>query len=97
MVHFVAEWVSVKELEALQCVLKAREKEYEEFLSDRDDQVWKEMSEEWQRYLMGKKKALPCDQKMCPTERLKSSRQNSRVNAVENLRAPAAQPAGSCD
>ena len=33
---------------------KAREKEYEEFLSDLDNQVWKEMSEEWQRHLMGK-------------------------------------------
>ena len=43
----VAEWVSVKEIKALQsaCMLvsiKAREKEYEEFLSDPDDQVQKE-------------------------------------------------------
>ena len=33
---------------------KARENEYEEYLSDLDNQVWKEVSEEWQRYLMGK-------------------------------------------
>ena len=37
--------------------IKAREKEYEEFLSDLDNQVWKEMSEEWQRYLMGKEES----------------------------------------
>ena len=51
--------VSVKEMKALQsaCMLvsiKAREKEYEKFLSDLDNQVWKDMSEEWQRYLVGK-------------------------------------------
>ena len=34
--------------------IKAREKEYEEFLSGQDNQVWKEMSEEWQQYLMEK-------------------------------------------
>ena len=27
------------------------------FLSDLDNQVWKEMSEEWQRYLMGKEES----------------------------------------
>ena len=32
--------------------IKAREKEYEEFLTDQGGQVWKEMSEEWQQYLM---------------------------------------------
>ena len=58
IVYLVAEWISVKEMKALQsgCMvvsIKAREKEYEEFLSDLDNQVWKEMLEEWQRYLMG--------------------------------------------
>ena len=58
-VYLVAEWISVKEMKALQsaCMLvsmMAREKEYEEFLSDQDNQVWKEMSEEWQKYQMGK-------------------------------------------
>ena len=51
IVCLVAEWVSLEEMKALQsaCMLvsiKAREKEYEEFLSDHDSQVWKEMSEE---------------------------------------------------
>ena len=46
-----AEWVSVKEMKALHsaCILvsiKAREMEYEEFLSELDNQVWTEMSEE---------------------------------------------------
>ena len=31
--------------------MKAREKEYAEFLSHQDGQVWKEMSEECQQYL----------------------------------------------
>ena len=29
----------------------AQEKEYEEFLADQDNQMWKEMSEEWNQYL----------------------------------------------
>ena len=52
IMYLVAEWISLTEMRALQsaCMLvsiKAREKEYEEFLSDQDNQVWKEMSEEW--------------------------------------------------
>ena len=62
IVYRVAEWISLREMEALRsaCTLvssKAREKEYEEFLSDQDNQVWKEMSEEWQQYLMGKEES----------------------------------------
>ena len=61
-VCFVAKWISVKAMKASQsaCMLvsiKAREKEYEEFLSDPDNQVWKEMSEERQRYKMGKEES----------------------------------------
>ena len=37
--------------------IQAREKEYDEFLSDQDNQVWKEMPEEWQQYLMGKEES----------------------------------------
>ena len=59
--YLLAEWISVKEMKALQsaCMLvsiKARAKEFEEFLSDLDNQVWKDMSEEWQRYLVGKRR-----------------------------------------
>ena len=62
IVYHVAEWISVKEMKALRsaCVLvsvKAREKEYEEFLFDQDNQVWKGISEEWQKYLMGKEES----------------------------------------
>ena len=61
--YWVAEWISLREMKALlsACMLvsiKAREKECEEFLSDQDNQVWKEMSEEWQQYLMGKEVSL---------------------------------------
>ena len=54
-VYLVAVRISLTEMRALQsaCMLvstKAREKEYEKFLSDQDSQVWKEMSEGWQQY-----------------------------------------------
>ena len=59
--RLVAEWISLTEMKELQnaCMLvsmKAREKEYEEFLFYQDDQVWKEMSEEWQQYLTEKRR-----------------------------------------
>ena len=62
ILSFVAEWVSVKEMKALQgaCVLnstKARERQYEELLSDLDNQVWKELSDDWQRYLLEKEES----------------------------------------
>ena len=55
---FVAGWVSEKEMKALQgaCVrisTMAREQQCEELLSNLDDQVWKDLSDDcWQRYLM---------------------------------------------
>ena len=57
IVYLVAEWISLTEVRALHsaCMLvsiKAREKEYEEFLSYQDGQ--KEMPEERQQYLMAK-------------------------------------------
>ena len=57
IVCLAAEWISLTEMKALQsaCMIvsiKAREKEYDEFLSDQDSQMWKEMSEEWQQYLI---------------------------------------------
>ena len=60
--YLAAEWISLAEMRALQsaCMvvsIKARDKEYEEFLSDQDNQVWKEMSEEWQQYLMEKEES----------------------------------------
>ena len=62
ILSLVAGWVSEKEMKALQsaCMLvsiKARDMEYDEFLSDLDNQVWKEMSEERQQYLMGKEES----------------------------------------
>ena len=33
---------------------KARQQQHEELLSDLDDQVWKELSDDWQRYLIEK-------------------------------------------
>ena len=38
--------------------MRARENEYEEFLSCQDEQVWKELSEEWQQYLKEKEESL---------------------------------------
>ena len=52
----VAECVSFDEMKALQgvCVLTfvwAREWQYKDFLSDLDDQVWRDQSDDWQKYL----------------------------------------------
>ena len=60
-VYLVAEWISLTEMKELRsaCMLvsmKAREKEYEEFLSYQDDRVWNEMSEEWQKIPEGKRR-----------------------------------------
>ena len=46
--------------------IKARGKEYEEFLPDLDNQVCKEMSGEWQRYLVGKEESLAVRSKDVP-------------------------------
>ena len=62
ILYFVAEWVSLKEMKALQGVCmrtstKAREWQYEELLSDFDNQVWKELLDDWQRYLREKEES----------------------------------------
>ena len=46
--HLVAEWISITEIKESQNVcmivsIKAREKDYDEFLADQDGKVWKEM------------------------------------------------------
>ena len=61
-VTLVAEWVSCEEMKALQgvCVLTsvcAREWQYKDFLSDLDDQVWRDLSDEWQKYLSEKEES----------------------------------------
>ena len=63
ILFFVAEWVSVKEMKALKgaCMLtsmRARERQYEELLSDLDDQVWRDLSDDWQKYLLEKEESL---------------------------------------
>ena len=55
----VAEWLSLEDMKALQgaCVLTSvwvREWQYKDLLTDLDDQVWKELSEEWRKYLSEK-------------------------------------------
>ena len=59
ILSFVAEWVSMKERKALQgaCMrtsTAAREQQYEGLLSSLYDQVWRDLSEDLQRYLMEK-------------------------------------------
>ena len=49
----------MKELQSA-CTLvpmRARENEHEEFLSCQDEQVWKDLSEEWQQYLKEKEES----------------------------------------
>ena len=67
----VAEWYSLEEMKALQevCTLTsvwAREWQHMELLSDLDDQMWRDLSDDWQKYLSEKKKAPPCEPKLCP-------------------------------
>ena len=55
MMTLVAEWFSLEEMTALQgaCVLTsvwAKEWQYEDFLTDLDNQVWRDLSEHWQKY-----------------------------------------------
>ena len=59
----VAEWFSLEEMEALQgvCMLTsvwARKWQYKDFLSDLDDQVWRDLSDDWQNYLSEKEESL---------------------------------------
>ena len=36
--------------------MRARERQYEELLSDLDDQVWRDLSDDWQKISVGKKR-----------------------------------------
>ena len=43
------------------CVLtsmRARERQYEELLSDLDNQVWKDLSNDWEGYLLEKEESF---------------------------------------
>ena len=58
----VAECFSLEEMKASQgvCVLTSvwtREFHYTDFLTDLDDQVWRDLSDEWQRYLSEKEES----------------------------------------
>ena len=60
----VAEWFSLEEMKALQgdCVLTsvwAREWLYKDFLTDLDDQVWRDLSEDWQMYVSETEEECP--------------------------------------
>ena len=60
--NFVAEWFSLEETKALQgvCVLTsvwAREWQYKDILTEFDDQVRKDLSEEWQKFLSEKEES----------------------------------------
>ena len=81
VVYLVAAWVSTMETKGDEsvtdclyaCLHRRREKKSMGSSSlIWTNRCWKEMSEEWQKIPDGeKKKALPCDQKMCPAERFK--------------------------
>ena len=79
------------------CFHKGARKKYEEFLSDVDNKVWKEMSEEWQQYLMGKEESPAMSSKDVPNSAAESSRQTPGLMLWKSKEVPAPQPAGSCD
>ena len=54
--YFVAEWCSLEEMQALPgvCMLTcvwSRDRQWEKLLSDLDDQVLRDLSDDWQKYL----------------------------------------------
>ena len=62
ILSFVAGWVSVKEMKVLQgaCVrtfMMASEQQYEELLSNLDDHLWKDLSDDWQKYRLEKEQS----------------------------------------
>ena len=62
ILFLVAEWVSVKEMKAQQgaCMrtsMVTRKQQCEALLSSLDDQVWKELSDDWQTYLLEKEES----------------------------------------
>ena len=63
IITLVAEWFSFEEMEALQgvCVLTsvwAREWQYKDFLTDLDDQVWRDRSDDCQKDLSEKEQSF---------------------------------------
>ena len=63
MMTLVAKWFSFEEMKPLQgvCMLTsvwAREWQYTDFLSDLDDQVWRDLSEVLQKYLIASTRSL---------------------------------------
>ena len=62
---------SFAEMKALQgaCVLvpvSARDWQYKDFLSDLDFQVWRDLSDDWQKCLSEKEESPPCETTLCP-------------------------------
>ena len=60
----VAEWFSFEEMRALPgvCVLTsvwARDWEYKDPLSDLDDQVWRDLLDDWQKCISQKRRKVP--------------------------------------
>ena len=58
----LTEWFSSEEMRAPQgvCVLTsvwAREWQYKDCLSDLDDHVWRDLSDDWQKYLSEKEES----------------------------------------
>ena len=51
----------------------ARERQHEELLSDLDDQVWRDLSDDWKKSVGKRRKPRPvnqsCVQKSCPNKR----------------------------
>ena len=60
--NFVAKWFFLEEMKALQgvCVLTsvwAREWNHKDILNEYNNQVWTDLSEEWQKYLSEKEES----------------------------------------
>ena len=92
ILHFVAECVSLEEMKALQgvCMLTsmwAGERQYEGLLSDLDDQVWRDLSDDLQKYLSKKRRKhrpanQSCVQKSCQNKRANFRLKTSVIKEV---------------
>ena len=79
IMNFVAEWV---------CVLTsvwAREWQYKDILTEFDDQVWKELSEEWQKYLSEKEESPALRGRHCVQKGARLNAERLRLGTSGNL------------
>ena len=57
ILYFVVDWVSLEKMKEYKVPAWASELQYEELQSDLDDQVWRDLSDDWQKYRLEKEES----------------------------------------